>query len=241
MGIVIFNNISSKEVGVEVETFPTYNVPEKVYQTISVPGRNGDVVFDTKTFRNVPRNYKVGVVTFGEMTYSQKMSQVAEWLHSASGYARLEDSYDEEFFRLAYFNSSLSIENLFDEAGRAEIPFICKPQRYYKSGELPILFETTGQIQNGTKYDALPILNITTDDTAGTVSIGSYNFGILAGSGTHITMDCELQDAYYNTENKNSFIVLNGADFPKLVPGLSTISFTGGVQSVEVIPRWWTV
>ena len=50
MGIVIFNNISSKEVGVEVETFPTYNVPEKVYQTISVPGRNGDVVFDTKTF-----------------------------------------------------------------------------------------------------------------------------------------------------------------------------------------------
>ena len=33
---------------------------------------------------------------------------------------------------------------------------------------------------------------------------------------------------------------LNG-EYPRIAPGTQTISFTGGVQSVEVTPRWWIV
>ena len=37
MGIVMFNGKSSKDVGIEVETFPTYDVPEKEFEVIHVP------------------------------------------------------------------------------------------------------------------------------------------------------------------------------------------------------------
>ena len=241
MGIVSFNGIPSTDIGLEVETFPEYQIPERVYQTISVPGRNGDLVIDTGTYRNVTRSYKVSMATWNKVLYYQKMNQVAEWLHSSAGYARLEDTYEEEFFRMAYYKEALTIENLFDEAGRATISFICKPQRYYKSGEDPRLFTANGKIQNGTNFTSLPILNIVTNNTYGTVTIGEYEFAINASSGTNITVDCELQDAFYGTTNKNSFIILNGGEFPKLKPGDNVVAFTGGVQSVEVIPRWWTI
>lgn len=241
MGIVVFNNKSSKDIGLEVETFPEYNVPEKIYEVIHVPGRNGDVVIDTGTYGNVPRTYKVSIATYDLVSYSLKMAQVAEWLHSASGYARLEDSYDEDFYRFAYYNEQVSIENLFNEAGRADINFICKPQRYFKSGEIPILFTSDGALHNETNNPALPLLNIVTNNTEGTVYIGSHAFTIEAGAGTNITVDCELQNAYHNGENKNNFIILDGENMPSIDPGNQAIAFTGGIQSVEVIPRWWIV
>ena len=241
MGFIIFNGRSSKDIDLEVERFPKYETPQKVLDVISVPGRNGDLIVDTGKYRNVPRTYQVSIATFDRTTYSRKMSQVAEWLYSASGYARLEDSYDEDFYRLAYYGDRTSIENLFNEAGRATISFVCKPERYYKKGEFPVIFNTDGTIQNETLHESYPLLKIITDNTAGEVIIGEYHFGILAGSGTHIDVDCELQDAYYNGESKNNFINLNGGNFPVIDPGVQIIAFTGGVQSVEVIPRWWTV
>ena len=241
MGIVVFNGVSSKNVGIEVETFPDYVAPQKIYEVTSIPGRSGDLVRDTKTYENVPREYAVSIATYDRVAFSTKMASVVAWLHSASGYARLEDSYDSEVYRMAYFKDELDINNIFDQAGRAKLKFICKPQRYLKSGEFPITFTSAGSVVNPTINEAYPILNIVTDDTEGTISIGNYSFEILAGSGTHITMDCELQDAWYLTENKNNYIALNGSDYPRIEPGIQAISFTGGVQSVEVTPRWWIV
>ena len=37
------------------------------------------------------------------------------------------------------------------------------------------------------------------------------------------------------------YVVLKNREFPKLVPGSNTISFSGGITSVEIIPRWWTI
>ena len=55
------------------------------------------------------------------------------------------------------------------------------------------------------------------------------------------TVDCELQNAYREGYNMNNLMILNGEEFPKIDPGIHAITFNGGVQSVEVIPRWWTV
>ena len=41
MGVITFNGITSSSVGVEVETFPNYVAPQKDYEVIHIPGRNG--------------------------------------------------------------------------------------------------------------------------------------------------------------------------------------------------------
>jgi phage-related protein len=177
-----------------------------------------------------------------EPSFPLIINQVAEWLHSASGYARLEDTYEPDYYRMAYYSESVSFENLFNEAGKATLNFICKPQRYLKSGETSISFTEEGTIQNGTRFSSSPVLKVTTDNTQGSVSIGNHTITIKAGAGTDpITIDCELQDAWSGTTNKNPFIILTDGEFPVIDPGTQTITFDGGVQSVEVTPRWWTV
>ncbi len=239
MGIIVFNGISSRDVGIEVETFPTYDVPEKEFETVHVPGRNGDVVIDSKTYKNRNRNYKVSIAAL-DIDYHQKMRKVSEWLHSADGYVRLEDSYEPDFYSLAYYKNAMNIENLFNEAGRGTLTFICKPQKFLKSGETPITFSSAGSINNSTNELALPLIQVNTNNTEGSVTIGDCTFTILANSGTSITVDSELQDAYAGTVNKNSFLRLDDGEFPPIKPGLSSISMSGGVQSISITPRWWT-
>lgn len=241
MGVIVFNGVSSKDVGIEVETFPTYDIPEREYEAIHVPGRNGDIIIDNGTYKNVKRSYKVSIATY-DIPYSQKMAGVAKWLHSAPGYTRLEDSYDPAFYRLAYYSDALSLENLFNEAGRGDISFICKPQRFYKSGDMPVEFTEGGYIQNGTVNPALPKIIVTKGDTDGSVTVGNATITVLAASGTPIIIDSELQDVYnLNGDNKNSFITFDDGIFPILEPGTNTVSFSGGITKVEVIPRWWTI
>lgn len=242
MGIIVFNGVSSKDVGIEVEAPPSYEVPEREYEAIHVPGRNGDVIIDNGTFKNTERSYKVSIATYNKISYSQKMSGVAKWLHSTSGYTRLEDSYEPEFFTLAYFKDRLTLENLFNEAGRGTLKFICKPQRYYKYGEQIIDFSTTGKIQNRTTNIALPQIYVNTDNTAGSVTITGVKVEIIAGSGTSFIMDSELQDAYTAAgDNKNSFVKLKNGMFPILYPGENTVTFDGGVTGISIKPNWWSI
>ena len=42
-----------------------------------------------------------------------------------------------------------------------------------------------------------------------------------------------------STELKNDMVT--GEGFPELLPGNNNISFDGGITSVEIIPRWWTL
>lgn len=240
MGVITFNSVASTTVGIKVETYPTYETPERDYESIHVPGRNGDVVIDTGTFQNTTRSYIVSMVASSSVPYYKTMNKVAEWLQSGSGYSKLSDSYEPDYYVYAYYKQKTSFENLFNEAGRATLVFDCKPQRYLFSGDNTVTFNTAGTITNPTKFASLPILTITTDNTAGSVAIGNCSFSVKAGAGT-ITVNSETQDVYTGTANKNSYITLISGSFPKLDPGPNTISFSGGVTKIEIVPKWWTI
>lgn len=267
MGVIMFNNQSSHDLGIKIERFPNYETPEKDYDVIHVPGRNGDVIIDKGTFLNVPRRYQISVATTGNDFY-KVINPIAEWLHSSSGYARLEDSYEPDYYRLAVYRESNSIENIFDDAGRATISFDCKPQRFLKSGDIPVAFYENGSLRNPTNFSSFPIISLKiSKNEAGFVRVGNYQFSIKAQTSEidylqdsssefildssqnkisavnilELTVNSELQDAYSGTINLNSMIVLNGGDFPKLEPGDNSISFSGGITMLEVIPKWWTI
>lgn len=241
MGVIIFNGISSHTIPLVVERAPNYVVAARDYELVHVLGKNGDVLIDHGSYQNVPCPYDIG---FGstEKTHSEMASAVSEWLHSASGYARLEDSYDPEHFRMGYYQEQIEFENVLNHIGRATINFICMPQRFLKSGERRIVFTKPGKLYNPTRFEALPLLTIkgtgegqlTIDGTTLTVS----------DIGDGVTVDCDLGEAYYDDEPKNDKIQWRDSEshpFPSLKKGLCDISFSGGIVSVEVIPRWWVI
>lgn len=237
MGIVTFNGVSSKDLGIQVEHPPGYQTPVKDYDKIHVPGKNGDVVVYKGSYQNVQRPYDIAIGDL-ERDYTDMANSVSEWLNSADGYARLEDSYEPEYYRLAIYEESMSLSNLFHHGGRATINFNCKPQRFLKSGDHKIITPSNTSLKNPTKFPSLPIIAVRGSGSA-ELQIGNYHVSISEIGGS-IVIDSEIQDCYAGTLNKNHYVTLiNG--YPKLTPGVNEISFSGGVTEVEVIPKWWTL
>lgn len=242
MGVIIFNEKPSCDYGIYVEKPPMYALPERDYEVVHIPGRNGDLVIDNGSYKNTVRTYNI---SFGEMDgdYTYMASRVAEWLHSASGYARLEDSYEPDYYRLAYYMAENEMENLYHQAGRLTIEFNCKPARFFKVGEQPVKFTSGQTILNPSLQKSFPQITIVLSGN-GTVTINNQTITIKdISSQTTMVIDSELQDVYEagTQSNLNDKVSFSGGSFPVLEASLNTIRFTGSITSVEVIPRWWTL
>lgn len=242
MGTIYWNGRSSSEIPIVVERQPDYVVAERDYEVLHVVGRSGDLLIDNGSYKNVPRPYDIA---FGshEKVHSEMASAVSEWLHSASGYARLEDSYEREYYRMAYYQEEVELENILNHLGRATITFNCMPQRFLKSGEDPIIFtQKSLQINNPTRFAAKPLINISGPDSV-TITVNGVKIFVQSIGGL-ITLDCDLQEAYSGTISKNGVISWPNSEehtFPTLKPGLNDISIVGTITKIEVIPRWWTL
>ena len=140
-GKLIFNDVSSEDLGVVIQTPPIYEYPERVYSSANIPGRNGDLVIDEKSYKNVERTYDLAKGFGAQKHYVPNAEKLLEWLTSAKGhYVRLEDTYDPDVYRLAMYTKSGSFTNYYDQALSFKVTFECKPQRFLKSGEEIIEF-----------------------------------------------------------------------------------------------------
>lgn len=266
MGVIIFNGLSSKDRGIEVWQAPTYQVPQKDYDSVHIPGRNGDLIIDKKSYKNVARQYTVSFGREGRKDFTSLANALAEWLNSASGYARLEDSYEPDYYRLAYYQKEVDIANAYQIAGSATIEFTCKPQRYLKSGDKVVRFQRNLQdisdsssqlvldssgnningylesrkyLNNPTQFASSPIIKVY-GSGSGEIQIGDSAITI-SSVDEYLVIDCELMEVYKDEDNCNSKIKLDSNKFPELNPGLNEISFSGDVTYIEVIPKWWTI
>ena len=234
MGVIIFNNKSSADCRIQVAHPPGYAYPERDYTITHIPGRNGDIIQDNGCYKNVERTYEVSFDAPNE-DFATYANAVSAWLHSTTGYARLEDSYEPNYYRMAIYQESNIFENLYNQAGTATIVFECKPQRFLKTGDNTITIKNGLTIMNPTGFEAYPLFKVT--GTSGVLTVNGNSIAISSLDG-FVMLDCELQDAYKENINKNSTI---SGTFPVLKPGSNTIRWTGGISSVTMKPRWWTI
>ena len=263
MGVITFGGIASDTIKIVVEEPPEYHFPARDYEAVHIPGRNGDLVLDSGSYQNVPREYKIAIVDkqgdaneVNPLTdFMDIIPPVSTWLHSGSGYQRLEDSYDKNVYRLAYYKDDGSIENILGKAGRCTISFDCKPQRFLKSGETPITFTSLSSmaITAGVWYSgkALPLITITgsgslrlVENIAGVGKVSDMTITNIDGS---VTIDSDTQNVYKGSISMNPYVSFaDNTGFPYLASGYNTNTFvlttqTGSFSKVEVIPRWWTL
>ena len=234
MGVIIFNNKSSAHCRIQAAHPPGYAYPERDYTITHIPGRNGDIIQDNGCYKNVERTYEVSFDAPNE-DFATYANSVSAWLHSTTGYARLEDSYEPNYYRMATYQESNIFENLYNQAGTATIVFECKPQRFLKTGDNIIAIQNSLTIMNPTGFEAYPLFKVTGTSGVLTVNGNSITFSSIDD---FVMLDCELQDAYKENINKNSTI---SGTFPVLKPGSNMISWTGNISSVTMKPRWWTI
>lgn len=157
---ITFNGKSSADFGLIVEYYPESVHAPRRGELITIPGRNGVIIREDGAYDTYSQTYQIWFRNTMNRDTFQIARDVAEWLLGASGFCRLEDTYEPEYFRLARFNGPLNVETVLKNHGRATLEFDVQPQRFFKSGETPITF-TGGEesaIVNPTLFESRPLL-----------------------------------------------------------------------------------
>lgn len=275
MGVLVYNGLRSIDYQVVVEHPPVFSMPERDYEKVHVPGRNGDVIIDNGSYQNTTAKYEI---CFGSYTkyFPEMVYQVSKWLHSAQGqYARLEDSYDPDHFRLAAYLEENEFENIMFHAGRTTVEFDCKPQRFLKSGEKPLLYKNVNEIRisNPTIHDSLPFIQIEIhrleedpqdpyplklvidgEEIAIAIPTSVWDAGEdQKADFIQVGIDSDLQEVYGVQSsgavfNLNPVSIFVSGVFPKLVPGLNTMTVSldqveekAELGTISITPNWWTL
>ena len=232
---------SSRDFEVYISGDGTYSSPERSYEEVEVPGRNGSIFLYDGNYKNIDVTYHAWIgKNEGSHEVDLNFRKLRSFLMSRSGYVRIEDTYHPDEFRFGAYNDSIdaSVHPTFD-AVEFDMTFSCKPQRFIKKFyDVPIVITESGyEFYNETYFDAKPQLRV-------------HGLGKVVVNGTPITIntaaveqytdiDCELQEAYKDTlaNNCNGNITLSNAKFPILCPGDNTITFDNTITKVELYPR----
>ena len=237
MGVIFFNGVSSEELGIVVEHPPNYEIAKRRYETIQVPGRNSDIIIDNNCFDNVDRTYDIAIGQEGG-GFTVFASRMADWLSSGSGYCRLEDTYEPDYYKMAVMSDPGEVINILQQAGRTTVTFNRRPERFLKMGEHYVTVNDGSVLTNPTRYTAKPIIEVS-GKGSGSITVGRRTIEI-KNIVDVITIDSELQEAYSDGVNQNGNIIAPDG-LPILEVGENLISYSGGITNVTISPRWWTI
>ena len=231
-----FNNINSSQFHMYCSNGGTYDAPERDLKSVAVPGRNGELTIDNGRFANS----KVVFPCFVAKQFAQNAENIRAWLMTPPGYCRLEDDAHPYEYRMARLVGALNFEpNYMGKEATIEVVFSCMPQRFLTTGEYTLKYtKNSGSIMpNPTLYPSKPLVTVYGSGSGKVIIAGeSIEISNIGGS---VTIDCDTMNAYNGAENRNSTITLSG--WPTLPHGEANYSFSGGVERIEIIPRWWTV
>lgn len=236
-GVIVYGGESSSGYGMVVAEAPAYERPKRKETVYTVPGRNGVILFQEDAWEDVPRPYKVWLAEDANDTLVEKVDAFEAWINSKKGYTRLEDNFEPDIYRLAYYSGGDGFSNELTQYGEAVLTFTCRPERFLKTGETAVTVTNGSVLANPTKYVSMPLIHIEATNQTITVTINGKT--ITATVADYINIDCERQDAYrLVAENKNTSI---SGSFPTIAPGNNAVTITGTATLVTITPRYYTI
>ena len=261
-----YDGVDSSSFGVFISGEGAFDAPARRGEMISIPGRNGSLFVDEGVFENITVEYPAFIGTGYEALFREKLGDLRSALTSRGNYKRLEDTYHPDEFRLGVYRSGLEVDpKVITRAGDFTLKFDCKPQRYLKIGEEPIVLTDGALINNPTLFYARPLLKVIGN---GTVKIEPYEF-IISGNDGEIWIDSEIMESYklvhtlYDLTDEELEVIQdeNGVDievskeatpewaeayvefinyvYPLIKPGDVPVWISSGIDELTIIPRWW--
>lgn len=267
-GYLVFNGEKSLDHGVYVSGSGTYASPEKDYNKVSVPGRNGDLIIWNGRYKNITVQYPCSIIP-NNNDLETTVQGIVDWLYKGEGYLRLEDTYHDDIYRAAMFVGPFNPKILYFTAGAFTLNFDCKPQKYLKQNSFATEadcraagYTTTEQINfykifewttasktvdNPTSFEAKPEITVygygefkfkDADNNETIVKINNYKTD--HSDWDHIVIDCETMLCYNGSSNANAYVEIG--NFPTLRAGTTTITRTNStITKFKMNPRWWRI
>lgn len=258
----VFGGINSADYGVFISGTATFDSPVKDIGVVTIPGRSGNVIFDNKRFDNLDIVYHC----FIPRGFVEKFDDFKAALMSKTGYQRLEDTFQPDYFRRGYIVGPIQpLTGALNRSASFDVTFTCKPQRYLKLGEraLTLNYTTPGpgtkNIHNRTLYYSKPLIQVrSAAHGTGTIEIHRkdatnaddyYSVTINDNLTGTMYLDSETGNAYYESTSTgtvrklamNNKILTNINGFPQIAPGFNQVVVTGDITRLAIQPRWYTI
>ncbi len=241
----IYKGKRAQSMGIELrESLILSDAIPKV-ETITVPGRNGDIQIWDGSYENRTITAKCYLL---KHAIERDINSINSWLIADPGYFRFEDTKDPKRFMMARASGGINKQLRASVMSSFDLLFDVDPRRFLKSGERKInLWGTIGapfKVFNPTSYPASPLLEITVERNA------TYTFGMGGGKLYLRIEDGDPGVIYYDTENDRAYNVrgneinelVASEGSLKLLPGENEI-FVSSTKSgtLNLIPRWWEI
>lgn len=238
-GVIVYGGVDSSNYGIVVGESPAFERPNRKQTIIQVPGRNGSVLFQENAWEDVTRTYSVWLDEdiANNKTLADKVNDYQAALNSLTGYQELTDNFEPDVYRLAYYSGGDSFTNEMTQYGRANLRFVCRPERFLITGKDAVKVDNGDTLTNPTLFASKPLIHIEASNETISVSIGGKT--IIAEVTDYINIDCERMNAYrLPVENRNDKI---SGSFPTIPSGSNTIGITGNYTKVEITPNYFTI
>lgn len=224
MGWFKFRDIFSTDMGVIVETLPPVPAAQLVYETVTIPGRDGDLLLSDDAYRPIAYTMTLGVKD------ALMMEGISSWLFG-SGDLILSSNPSRKY--RARINDGIPYERVSRRFRRFQALFALQPFKYETDATILELTASGMIINPGTRWSE-PIIKVY---GAGTLTIGGYEMMVTATAGEDsVTINSEIQECYYNLSTLRNNKVTG--EFPRLMPGEIDVMISAGITKVEVTPQW---
>lgn len=230
-----YNGKNSREFGLRISDRVGYGLPKPDYDFTSVPGRSGDIVTHNNRFENYELIYSVWAPC-PSRNFEDKMREIKSWLSEHKTYSKLSDTFTPDYYREAVF-TEISEPKITATVVEFDVTFNCKPYLHRVDGDKWLNLSGTGKLINPEFYSSLPIIEATlpNNDAIGVFSIN--NSTITVSGCTHIIIDCETQNAYFEGQNLNSKV---NTALVELCSGENNYQIEG-FSEFSLKPRWRTL
>ena len=228
---ITWKGISSRTIGITVTELPEIILPEERVTFTDIPGLSGSLAQTEGV--DVYKDITLAVKCYCPNPTPAAVMAIAAYF---KGSGRLElPSRLDGYYEARVVNQIAFAKILRGNAPRTfTVNFRCKPFLHLYDGEIEQTVNSGDFLHNPTGIQSKPLITITGSGDI-TLFVGMQIIQ-LNGIEGGITLDSELQEAYWNGVLKNNDMT---GEFPVLDKGNTAISWTGDiVTEVSVIPRW---
>lgn len=218
----IWKNINSLDKNIMVNKLPNIERPNANIEKINIPGRNGHLTQDDGTYQGVIKQCECSLEDYD-------INDICAWL-TGSGEVIFSNEPDK-FYKATIINK-IPFAKIIPTFHSFIVQFDCQPHKQSIDKNVITLNES-GTVYNPGTSNSNPILKV-----YGTGSIDlviNANVIHLTNVSEYVTINSDLMDSYKDTELKNNDM---SGDFPELITGSNSISWTGTVTKIEITSNW---
>lgn len=233
MGSFTFNGVSSITHGLRVTSGYVINSTGNDVETVSVPGRDGDLLISKNRLKSVTIELPCTVLSSRKLTDAE--SDISNWLN-VDGYKDLTLSWDPDFIYRSAFIETFEIASLMRQFGKVKLNFLTYPVKFYKQGR------TTQTLSNGATVNGLgnvkanPVITLVGSGDC-TLTINGRKTKLRAVQNT-ITLDMQARQVFSgNLPAWDKVVRAPQYQMPYLDAGRNLISWDGDF-TVKMAPYW---